>query len=72
MVSTIPVANVKLPGSYKKTGDLMMTKADGTSSELWKLHNCWPTNINWNELDYSTNDIILVTVSMRFDRATRE
>jgi len=72
VTTQIPDANVSLPSTYKKKGKLQMTDHEGSAKETWELHNCWPTNVNWNELDYSTNDIVLISVSMRYDRAVRQ
>jgi len=71
IVSVIKDANVALPEEYKKTGDLAMLDHAGEVSEQWKIYNCWPHDINWNELDFSSNEIILISISMRYDRAER-
>jgi phage tail-like protein len=71
-VNQINQVSVAPPKEYKKQASLKMAKGDGSPSETWKIYNCWPREINWNELDYSSSDIATITVSMRYDRAERE
>jgi hypothetical protein len=70
-VCQIPAVTVDPPGRYKKKAQLEMRDGKGKATETWSLWNCWPVDTNWNELDYSSSDIALITVSMRFDRAVR-
>jgi len=60
------------PEGYKKKGEIKMWGNFGTITENWELWNCWPQEANWQELDYSSSDIALVDVTLRFDRAIRQ
>lgn len=67
----ISEATVAPPSEYKKFGRLEMYDGKGNMTERWKIIHCWPKDTNWNELDYASSDIAMVTVSLRFDRAVR-
>jgi hypothetical protein len=75
-VSDIAAVTVRLPSGgsegYKQEGELQMRDGQGTETETWKLKGAWPIESNWNDLDYSSSDIQLITVKLRFDRAIRE
>lgn len=71
-VVNISAVTVAHPRDYKKEGQLEMRDGQGTATETWKLKGVWPQETNWNDLDYSTSDIAMVTVKIRFDRAIRE
>jgi hypothetical protein len=68
-VVDIEQATASTPDFYKKTLDIQMVGADGEIDERWTLFGCWPVSSNWNNLDYTANEIQEVTVSLRFDRA---
>lgn len=65
-------ALVDPPENYKNTLQLEMTDGAGFAEETWKLHGTWVLETNWNDLDYSSSDIQLVSVTIRFDRAELE
>jgi len=64
--------NVNTPQEYKKNAVLKMIDGQGTKTETWHMCGCWPKEVNWQELDYSNTEIMLIDVTMRFDRAYRE
>lgn len=70
-VVSVPNAAVALPSEYKKQCLLDMTDGSGGSIEGWQIDNCWPIDVNWNDLDYTNTEIQTVDVSMKFDRATK-
>tara|TARA_R100000008_G_C3587163_1_gene173411 strand:- start:4049 stop:4630 length:582 start_codon:yes stop_codon:yes gene_type:complete len=37
--------------------------------ETWRLHNAFVTEVNWGDLDYDSDDLIEVTLKMKFDWA---
>lgn len=39
--------------------------------ETWELYGCFVQNINYNELDYATQDPANITMSIRFDNAVQ-
>lgn len=69
----IDVTNVQVeePANYKKNCELLMTDGDGNQQENWALYNCWPIDINWNDLDYTNTEIQTIDVSLKFDRAVK-
>ncbi len=60
------------PSLYKRTASLLLLDGAGQSSEHWTLYGTWPETCNWQELDYTSNDILTLEVSMRFDRGVRD
>lgn len=69
----IPNANVSAPSVYKSNeSHLQMFNGVGTATETWALYNGWPQQSNWGGLDYSSNEIQLIEVKFRFDRAVRK
>lgn len=71
VVTNIPGATTNVPAEYKKELQVEMLDGDGTAHETWKLYGAWPIDTNWNDLDYSSSDIQLVSVTVRFDRAEK-
>ena len=43
--------------------------SDPTVLETWELYGCFLTNVNYNDADYSSNDAMTITVSVRYDNA---
>lgn len=60
---------VGLAKDYKKAADLILFAPDGTLERTWRLHGCWPTAINYGELDMNSNEIVRIQMNLRFDRA---
>ena len=46
--------------------------ADGKDIEIWTLNNCFFTNIDYGQLDYGSEDLVINSVTLRFDYATLE
>jgi len=38
--------------------------------EQWTLEGCWLQDVNYDSLDYTTSDVQMITMSIRFDNAT--
>lgn len=51
----------------------MLDGANGTTEptvlETWELYGCFLTNVNYNDADYSSNDPMTITLSLRYDNA---
>ena len=51
----------------------MLDGANGTSEpqilETWELYGCFLTDVNYNDLDYGSNDPVTITMSIRYDNA---
>ncbi len=58
--------------AYKKDVNLEMLGPDGTIVERWTLKGTFIETANFNELDYSTDDLMDITVTLSFDYATLE
>ena len=37
--------------------------------ETWELYGCFLTDVNYNDVDYNSNDPFTITMSMRYDNA---
>ncbi len=53
---------------YKKDIELEMLDPTGVVVEKWILQGTFITDLNFNELDYSRDDIASITCSLRMDR----
>lgn len=53
-----PEANCTL---YDGCGEIM---------EIWTYECVWPTSIDWGELDYESNDLVYVDLTLRYARAS--
>jgi len=75
-MTTIQVAH---PEKYKKfaqlamVGGMALVGGMGATavSERWELYGTWPAEINWQELDYTSTDLMTIEATMRYDRAIR-
>lgn len=54
---------------YKRDCQLKLLDPVGTVVELWDLKGCFPTSINFNDLDYNVSDMAEIAVTMRYDNA---
>ncbi len=67
-MQTIAMAH---PRFYKRTAALLMIDGSGQTTEQWSMMGTWPAAVNWQELDYSSTDLMTIEATMRFDRAVR-
>lgn len=51
--------------------DMHLLKANGQISKTWILINAWPENVQPTTLDYTTNDAITISFTMRYDLVTK-
>ena len=63
--------NVNSPAYYKRGATLMLLNGTGGASETWNMYGCWPTAVNWQELDYSATELLTIEATIRYDRAIR-
>lgn len=63
--------SVAHPRFYKRTASLAMLNGAGAPTETWSIMGTWPKSWNYQELDYTSNEIQTVEVVMFFDRAIR-
>lgn len=63
--------DVAHPRFYKRNAALIMLDGSGQATEQWSMMGTWPAACNWQELDYSSSDLMTLEATMRFDRAVR-
>jgi len=53
-------------------GDIMFYQidADGKTIETWKIHNPFITNINFGAGNYTLDEILTLSMTIRYDSAT--
>lgn len=51
---------------YAGTGVLVMYDGCGSPLESWELGNCWPTSVNFQDLDYSSSDNAEIELTLRY------
>lgn len=60
-------------GDFVAEPDILRVNTDGNASgglaEEWKLHNGWLESIKPDSLDYGSDDILTVTIQVRYDWA---
>ena len=51
----------------------MLDGANGTTEptvlETWQLYGCFLTDVNYGDVDYGTNEPVVITMSVRYDNA---
>ena len=52
---------------YKRDIQLKMLDPIGTVVELWDIKGCLLTSINYNSLDYSGDDVMMIDLTIKFD-----
>jgi len=75
---TPPTTEEKSRGSMSKfsfkeaIGSPRITQVDaeGTDLEYWDLHNAFFTSVDFGQLDYSSEELTILSVTLRFDFAT--
>ena len=55
---------------YAGTGKLLLLDGCGYALEQWTLVNCWPTKIDFGDLDYKSSEECDITLSIRYSFAT--
>ena len=46
--------------------------ADRKVIEEWKMWNAWITNADFGQLDYTSDELVLLTMTLRYDYATMD
>lgn len=54
---------------FKKDSILYVLDGCGNEMERWVYQNCWPTEIDYGDMDMSDTDILTINLTMRYDRA---
>lgn len=55
--------------NFKKNATLTMLDGCGNCIEMWGFDNVWPQNVDFQELDMSSSDVMMVDLTIRYDRA---
>jgi len=64
-------ANPMKPTDYKQITGLDILDNLGAPIESWKMYNSWPTKVDTDSLDYSGNDLLYITCTLKYDRAQK-
>jgi len=48
---------------------IVLLKADGTPSDTWTLENPWIKSANFGQLDYSSDELLTIDLTISYDRA---
>jgi hypothetical protein len=65
----VGIYNYVLDAKYKKEAILTMLDGCGNTIESWTFENAYPEEINFDDLDMSSNDILNISLSLKYDRA---
>lgn len=58
-----------LNGNFKKNIKIFMLDGCGYAMEAWTYMNAFPTEIDFGEVDMAQNNVMKVTMTLRYDRA---
>lgn len=61
--------SIGLAKDYKKIADLTLVSPDQSTTRIWKLIGIWPRRVEFGDLDMTGSDKVVLTASLRFDRA---
>ena len=64
-VITKKAATQAINGMY-----LMLLDAEGAPIEEWTFYNAWIKSVDFDELDYTSDDLLNLTVTIRYDWAS--
>ena len=66
---SVPSSGAVENNPFKKNCVLELYDGCGGIMESWSLENAWPQSVDFGDLDYSSSEVMLVTVVLRYDRA---
>jgi len=69
------VSTISKQGAVNSLGnqiEIVQLDADGNAVETWKLINPWIKDVKFGDLDYEGDEMIDVTIEIRYDWATLE
>jgi len=68
------ISKTKAIGAKVKESDvdwqIQQLGADGKTIETWKLINPWIKSVKFGDLDYSSDDLVDITITISYDSAT--
>lgn len=56
---------------YKKHGIISQVAPDGTYLRSWHLLGAWPSDVDYGQLDYTADQVKLITLTIQYDKAYR-
>lgn len=63
---------IGLAFNYKKDARVVQYAPDGSMERTWKLQGCWPSSVDYGQLQYgSGGSIKLISVGIQYDKAIR-
>jgi len=54
---------------FKRNAMLCLYDGCGNVIESWRYENCYPQTIDWGELDMGNSEVVMVDITLRYDRA---
>lgn len=54
---------------FKRPAYLNIYDGSGCLVESWVYENAWPQEVNFNEVDMSSNDVMTIDLTLRYDRS---
>ncbi len=63
------VINGDVTTNFKQNAILEMYDPCGGCIEKWNYENCWPQTAEFQELDMGSSDVMMVDLTLRYDRA---
>lgn len=57
---------------YKRNFSLKMLSPVGNVVEKWNIIGAWPMSVNPGDLDYSSSELVTISISIRYDEARLE
>ncbi len=55
--------------NFKVDANLELLDSCGNCLEMWRYENCWPQQVDFQELDMSSVDVLVAEITLRYDRA---
>ena len=68
-VDDVVSGNIGFAAAYKKTARIVLVAPDNTVARQVQLTGLWPTKIEGGSLSYAENDVVLITMTLRYDKA---
>jgi hypothetical protein len=54
------------------TVSIQVLNGDGQVAETWKLNNTWVSKVEYDDLDYSSEDLLGISLTLVYDWADLE
>jgi hypothetical protein len=61
------IGKIGLASEYKKTGDLIISAANGEYMRRVRLFGLWPQSMEGGDLDMTGSDQVLISLTLRYD-----